>query len=130
MTERKDKMRVDKWLWTVRQYKTRSLATEACDKGRILVAGLEVKPSRLIGVGDIISIKRTGLTRKLQVLQLTSGRLNAKMVEHYVADLTPKEEIEAYKARLTRITIFRDPGTGRPTKQERRALDDFFNDID
>ena len=122
-----NRMRIDKWLWVVRQYKTRSLATEACEKGRILINEKSVKPSRLINENDEISIKRTGLTRKLRVLKLTLNRLNAKLVSEYYTDLTPVNEIEAYKTRLTKITIFRDPGTGRPTKRDRRTLDDFFS---
>lgn len=125
-----NRMRIDKWLWTVRQYKTRSLATEACDKGRILILDQEVKPSRMIKEGDEISIKRTGLKRRLKVLKLTQNRLSAKLIADYYTDLTPKDEIEAYKARLTTITIYREPGTGRPTKRERRTLDDFFNDAE
>jgi ribosome-associated heat shock protein Hsp15 len=121
------KMRIDKWLWTVRQYKSRSLATEACEKGRIVMNDIAVKPSRLIREGDDIFIKRTGLTRHLKVLKLSQSRLNAKLVHEYYTELTPQADIDAYKARLTRVTIFRDPGTGRPTKQERRALDDFLN---
>ena len=123
-------MRIDKWLWAVRQYKTRTLATEACEKGRILINDQSVKPSRLISEGNEISIKRTGLTRKLKVLKLTANRLGAKLVSEYLSDLTPVSEIEAYKARLTRMTIFRDPGTGRPTKRDRRVLDDFFDNAD
>ena len=122
-----NRMRIDKWLWAVRQYKTRTLATEACEKGRILINEQTVKPSRLINEGDEINIKRTGLTRTLKVLKLSMNRLNAKLVPEYYTDLTPIDEIEAYKARLTKITIYRDPGTGRPTKRDRRTLDDFFN---
>ena len=120
------RMRIDKWLWAVRQYKTRSLATEACEKGRIIINDIAVKPSRLIKEGDEICIKRTGLTRRLKVLKLSMNRQSAKLVTDYFTDLTPADEIEAYKARLTRITIYRDPGTGRPTKRDRRTLDDFF----
>ncbi len=130
MKQVENKIRVDKWLWSVRQYKTRSLATEACDKGRIIIDELPVKPSRLVKEGDVISIKRTGLLRLLKIIKLTTGRLSAKLVEEYVVDLTPKDEIDAYKARLTRMTIFRDPGTGRPTKRDRRVLDDFFDNAD
>jgi ribosome-associated heat shock protein Hsp15 len=128
MTEEKDnRMRVDKWLWTVRQYKSRSLATEACEKGRIIIDEQSVKPSRLIKPGDVIHVKRTGLIRQLKVLKLNPGRLSAKLVPEFCEDLTPQSDIDAYRARLTRVTIYRDPGTGRPTKQERRALDDFLN---
>lgn len=122
-----NRMRIDKWLWAVRQYKTRTLATEACEKGRILINEQTVKPSRLINEGDEINIKRTGLTRTLKVLKLSMNRLSAKLVPEYYTDLTPLDQIEAYKARLTKITIYRDPGTGRPTKRDRRTLDDFFN---
>ena len=125
-----NRMRIDKWLWAVRQYKTRSLATEACEKGRILINEQTVKPSRLINEGNEINIKRTGLTRRIKVLKLTMNRLSAKLVSEYFTDLTPISEIEAYKARLTRVTIYRDPGTGRPTKRDRRTLDDFFNDAE
>jgi ribosome-associated heat shock protein Hsp15 len=125
--ENSNRMRIDKWLWAVRQYKTRTQATEACEKGRIIINDISVKPSRLIKEGDEILIKRTGLVRKLKVLKLSAGRLSAKLVPEYCTDLTPQSDIDAYRARLTRITIYRDPGTGRPTKQERRALDDFLN---
>jgi ribosome-associated heat shock protein Hsp15 len=129
MTEQKEdnRMRVDKWLWAIRQYKSRSLATEACEKGRIIMNDQPVKPSRLVKAGDEILVKRTGLTRRLKVLKLTENRLGAKLVPEFCEDLTPQSEVDAYKTRLTRVTIYRDPGTGRPTKQERRALDDFLN---
>ena len=119
-------MRVDKWLWAVRQYKTRTLATHACDQGKIQIDDISVKASRLIKIGDEVCIKRTGLLRRLKVLQIPSSRQNAKLVPDYCTDLTPLSEIEAYRARLTKMTIFREPGTGRPTKRDRRALDDFF----
>lgn len=121
------KVRLDKWLWSVRMYKTRSLATTACEQGKILVNDQQAKPSRAIKLNDIIQVKRTGLTRTLKVLQISSNRMAAKLVPEYCEDLTPLADIEAYKSRISRISIFRDPGTGRPTKQERRALDDFFD---
>jgi ribosome-associated heat shock protein Hsp15 len=122
-----NRIRVDKWLWTVRIYKSRSKATEACEQGRILIKGMSVKPSRLIKPGDEIHIKRPGLIRKLLVVQIPPNRVGAKLAPDFVKDITPEEDIKAYLARTTRITIYRDPGTGRPTKQERRALDDFLN---
>lgn len=121
------RIRIDKWLWAVRQYKTRTQATEACDQGRIHIGGQAVKPSRLVKEGDEISVRRTGITRILKVLKVTENRLSAKLVPDYMADLTPQDQIDAFKARTTRITIYREPGTGRPTKRERRILDDFFN---
>ena len=122
-----EKVRIDKWLWAVRQFKTRSIATTACDQGKILVNDQPAKASRVIKEGDLISVKRTGLTRTLKVLQLTTDRMAAKLVPEFYQDLTPQADIDAFKSRITRISIYRDPGTGRPTKQERRALDDFFD---
>jgi ribosome-associated heat shock protein Hsp15 len=127
MEQGEKRVRIDKWLWAVRQYKTRTLATEACDQGRIRISDQVVKPSRLIKEGDEISIRRTGITRKIKVLKITENRIGAKLLPEHLADLTPQEELDAFKARTTRITIYRDPGTGRPTKRDRRILDDFFN---
>lgn len=127
MEKEDNKVRLDKWLWAVRQYKTRSLATTACDQGKISVNDQPAKASRILKVGDSVSVKRTGLTRTLKVVQLTTNRMAAKLVPEFCEDLTPLADIEAFKSRITRISIYRDPGTGRPTKQERRALDDFFD---
>lgn len=121
-------VRVDKWLWAVRQYKTRTLATTACEQGKIVIQGQGVKPSRHLKIGEEIKIKRTGLIKTIKVLQLTANRLNAKLVPEFAEDLTPPEDIAAYKARATRVTAYRDPGTGRPTKRERRDLDEFMGE--
>ena len=119
--------RIDKWMWAVRLFKTRSQATLACEQGRVHMDGHPVKASRLVKPGDTLHIRRAGLTRILSVKQLTENRLGAKLVPDFCADLTPKEELDAYKARISRVTVFRDPGTGRTTKKERRALDDFMD---
>jgi len=128
MKEELLKMRIDKWLWAARLFKTRSQASEACDQNKIVVMDHPVKPSRLVKEGDELKIKRTGLTRTIRVLKLTENRLPAKLVADYYTDLTPPEEIENYKARISKVTIYRDPGTGRPTKRDRRMLDDFFSE--
>jgi len=120
-------MRIDKWLWAVRLFKTRTQASEACDQNKIIVLDHPVKPSRMIKEGDEIRIKRTGLTRIIKILKLTENRLSAKLVADYFLDATPQEEIDSYKARLTKVTIYRDPGTGRPTKRDRRMLDDWLS---
>ena len=119
-------MRIDKWLWAMRLYKTRTQASDACDQNKIFMLGIPAKASRLIKEGDEISIKRTGLTRIIKVLKLTENRLSAKLVVDFCIDLTPKEELENYKARISKAGFYRDPGTGRPTKRDRRMLDDFF----
>lgn len=89
---------------------------------------IPVKASRMIKEGDDIFIKRTGLLCHFKVLKIPKSRLSAKLVSEYCQDLTPPEELEAYKARLVKMTIYRDPGTGRPTKKDRRMLDDFFGE--
>jgi ribosome-associated heat shock protein Hsp15 len=122
------KIRIDKYLWAVRLFKTRSLASEACEKGKILIGDKPLKASRLIKEGDEFYVKRTGLLCHYKILKLTNSRLSAKLVPEHCQDLTPVQDIEAYKARLVKMTIYRDPGTGRPTKKDRRMLDDFFNE--
>ncbi|MCX6292131.1 MAG: RNA-binding S4 domain-containing protein [Bacteroidetes bacterium] len=122
------RMRIDKWLWAVRLFKTRTQAGDACEKGRIILSAIPVKASRMVQEGDEIKIKRTGLTRTIKILRLTENRLSAKLITDYYLDQTPSEEIENFKARASRVTIYRDPGTGRPTKKDRRMLDDFFSE--
>ncbi|REJ83537.1 MAG: RNA-binding S4 domain-containing protein [Bacteroidetes bacterium] len=124
-----DKFRVDKWLWCVRIFKTRSIATQACEQGKILINDQPAKASRVVRENDIVSFRRQGLTRKYKVLALPKSRIGAKLLPDYMTELTDPAELEAYFARTKRVTIFRDPGTGRPTKRERRALDDFLDDI-
>jgi len=122
-----ENVRIDKWLWAVRIYKTRSKATEACKKGRILIDELPVKPSREIHPGDIIEIKKAPVTRKYKVLGLAEKRMSAKLTEDFVEDITPPEEIELLETQKKMKWFSRKPGTGRPTKKERRDLDDFFD---
>lgn len=120
-------VRIDKWLWAVRIYKTRSKATEACKKGRILIDDLPVKPAREVQPGDIIEIKKAPITRKFKVLALAEKRMSAKLTDDFVEDITPPEEIELLETQKKMKWLSRKPGTGRPTKKERRDLDDFFD---
>jgi ribosome-associated heat shock protein Hsp15 len=122
--------RIDKWLWAVRLFKTRTQAADACSSNYVFIEGHPVKPSRIIKPGQLIEIKRAGLTRKIEVLSLLEKRVSAKLVADYYKDRTPKEEIEAYKARVAKAAAYRQPGTGRPTKKERRSMDDFLSDLD
>jgi ribosome-associated heat shock protein Hsp15 len=123
-------VRIDKWLWAVRIFKTRTKAAEACILNRILINEQPTKPSRLIKPGTKIQIKRAGFTRTLEVLQLVETRIAAKLLADYYKDLTPKEEIDAFKARIARASLYREPGAGRPTKKERRDMDDFLSVVD
>jgi len=117
-------LRIDKWLWAVRIFKTRSQASEACKKGRVLIDNIQVKPSRVLKVGEIISIKRPPVTYQYKVLGLLGKRQSAKIVVDYVEDITPESEKE--KLDIQRFTGYeiRDRGVGRPTKRERRLIDE------
>ena len=115
-------MRVDKWLWTVRLFKTRSQAGEACRGGKVKIDGISVKPSREIKVDDEIEVQQTGIVKRVKVLKINKSRVGAKLVNELMEDLTSPEEYE----RLEMIRILksekRDRGTGRPTKKDRRDI--------
>jgi ribosome-associated heat shock protein Hsp15 len=130
MPDEKQLIRIDKWLWAVRIFKTRTQAAEACNLNRVFINDQTIKPSRLIKPGIKIQVKRAGLTRTIEVLQLAETRMSAKLVPDYYKDLTPKEEVDAFKARIARASSYREPGTGRPTKKERREMDDFISAVD
>ncbi|MBU8892680.1 MAG: RNA-binding S4 domain-containing protein [Bacteroidales bacterium] len=117
-------LRIDKWLWAVRIFKTRSQASEACKKGKILIDDIQVKPSRVVKIGEIVFVKRPPVTYKYKVLGLLGKRQSAKIIVDYVEDVTPEEE--KVKLDMQRFTGFelRDRGIGRPTKRERRLIDD------
>ncbi|NCB97843.1 MAG: RNA-binding S4 domain-containing protein [Bacteroidia bacterium] len=122
--------RVDKFLWSVRIYKTRTDATEACRSGRIKVNGLDAKPSREVKPGDILNIRKGNIHFQYKVIADVERRQPARMVEEYILNITPKEELE--KLNMPRETFFlaRDRGTGRPTKKERRDMDDLLDSVD
>ena len=119
-------VRIDKWLWAVRLFKTRSQATEACKKGRVIIDNVQVKPSRTLKQNDVVQIKKPPVTYSFKVLDLIEKRVSAKLAPGYVKDITSKEEIELLEIQRNMLTLQRDRGTGRPTKKERRDLDDFF----
>jgi ribosome-associated heat shock protein Hsp15 len=123
-----DQVRIDKWLWAVRLFKTRSLATEACRSGKISVAGNTVKASREVKTGDIVEISKPPVRHRIRVLALLHNRVGAKFVAQYMEDLTPPEELE--KAELLKASrqFIRPRGLGRPSKKERRDLDGFLPD--
>lgn len=118
-------MRVDKYLWCVRYYKTRTIATNACKKGHVKVNDADVKPSREVYPQDIISFRKDQINYKIRVNDLPSSRLGAKLVDIYRTDLTPKEQFEAKELLKYSKDYYRKKGTGRPTKKDRRDLDDY-----
>lgn len=121
-------VRVDKYLWAMRIYKTRSIATDACKCGRVKMNGVEVKPSRMFHVGDIFTVRKGPITYTYRILQLWGNRLGAKMVPEYLQDITPKEQLELVELARYAAQSGRDRGTGRPTKKDRRDIEQFFSD--
>lgn len=120
-------IRIDKWLFAVRLYKTRSLASEECRKGKVTIGGMNVKPSRELKVGETIQIRRPPITRSYKILALTESRMAAKMVPEFLVETTPASEFEILEVQKNMSFYNRERGTGRPTKKERRDLDDFFD---
>ncbi len=121
--ENEHDIRVDKWLWAVRVFKTRSQASEACRKGRILINDVQVKPSRVIKVGEIVIVKKPPVTYQYKVIGLLENRQSAKVVVNFVEDLTTEEEKSKLEMKKHIGFEIRDKGIGRPTKRERRLID-------
>ena len=120
-------LRIDKFIWAIRIYKTRSLATEACKSGRVTVAEKECKPSRAIKLGEEIVVRKGAIHFSWKVLELPKSRVGAKLVPDYVKETTAEEELEKFEMiRLANRDIFRKK-PGRPTKKDRRDLDKFFD---
>jgi len=119
-----ENIRVDKWLWAVRLYKTRSLATDACDNGRINIQGMRVKPSRNLKVGDVIEVKMPPITRTYIVKGLLGQRLSATLVKEFIEDITPPDQLKILEDSRWQHTVYRDPGEGRPTKKDRRDIEE------
>lgn len=120
-------IRIDKWLFDVRLYKTRSLASEECRKGKVTIGGMNVKPSRELKIGETIQLRRPPITRSYKVIALTETRMSAKLVPDFMVETTPASELEILEVQKNMSVFNRERGTGRPTKKERRDLDDFFN---
>lgn len=119
--------RIDKWLFAVRLFKTRSQAAEECKKGKVFIGGMTVKPSREIKIGETIQLRRPPITRSYKVIALTENRMAAKLVPEFMVETTPASELEILEVQKNMSFFNRERGTGRPTKKERRDLDDFFD---
>lgn len=122
----KEEVRIDKWLWAVRLFKTRSLAAEACKKGKVMIKGVIAKPSRNVKVGDVVVVKRNPVLFSFEVLALAENRMGAKLVPGFMKNVTTQDQLDLYELGLINAKNNRDKGTGRPTKKERRDIDDFF----
>lgn len=118
-------MRIDKFLWCVRVYKTRTLATDACKENRVFVQDVVVKPSREVKAGEVIRIRRGAVTFQWKVVEMPKTRVGPKLVEQFVLDITTPEELEKF-AIIKEGLNQRPRGVGRPTKKDRRDLDELF----
>ena len=121
-------MRIDKYLWCIRVFKTRSIATTACKKGQVKILGISVKPSKDIFGDELILVRKNQINYQIKVLDLPESRVGAKLVDLYRKDLTPKEEFE--KTALLKFSkdYYRKKGAGRPTKKDRRDIDNYQDD--
>ena len=117
-----DIVRIDKFLWSARIFKTRTIAAEECEKHRVLINGAEVKPSRHVKAGDKLTVKKPPVVYTYDIIQLIDKRQPASLVKNYITDTTSQEELD--KAEMAQMTAFvqRDRGAGRPTKKERREM--------
>jgi len=119
--------RIDKWLWAVRLFKTRTLAADACKAGSVEIAGIAVKPAREVREGETITVKQGLIVRTLRVVGIPKSRVGAKLVAEFCDDQTPASEFEKVKAQRVQQVLARDKGAGRPTKRDRRLLDKLFD---
>ena len=123
-------VRLDKYLWSIRAYKTRSEATTACNGGKVRLNGSDVKPSKAVKVGDTIVVRKGPVTYTYKVLALVDKRQGAKLVPQYAENLTPQEELDKLHAPVETFFLKRDRGAGRPTKKDRRQMDSLWDSLD
>lgn len=121
--DEREKVRIDRWLWAVRVFKTRTLAAEACRGGKVEIAGENVKPSRLVRAGELVEVNKEGVLREFRIVRVLAKRVGAKRVAEFAEDLTPPERLEVQKETVAQAILKRDAGTGRPTKRDRRDID-------
>ena len=121
---------IDKWLWASRIFKTRSIAADACKNGRVTIGGVNVKPSRMVKVGETVSVRKPPITYSFRILKTIEQRVGAKLLPEIYENVTAPEQYELLE--MTRISGFVDcaRGTGRPTKKDRRSLDAFISDME
>ena len=123
-------VRLDKYLWAIRVYKTRTDATDACKGGKVRVNGLDVKPSREVKVGDVITARKGAVLYTFKVKELLSSRVGVALVPQYAENLTPQEELDKLRAPVETFFLKRDRGAGRPTKKDRRQMESLWDSLD
>ena len=124
-----DELRIDKYLWSIRVYKTRTDATDACKGGKVRVNGLDIKPSKGVKIGDLITARKGAVVYTYKVLELIDKRQGAKLVPRYAENLTPQEELDKLRAPVETFFLKRDRGAGRPTKKDRRQMEDLWSNL-
>lgn len=120
-----NEVRIDKWMWSVRIFKSRTIAVEACKKNRVMIGGVNVKASRMIKVGDIIQVRKPPVTYSFKVLALTERRMGAKLVPDFMENVTTPDQYEILEMNKISGFVDRARGLGRPTKKDRRELEQF-----
>ena len=121
--------RIDKWLWAARIFKTRSIAAAACKKGQVSMGGAQLKASRMIKAGDVVSVRKPPVTYSFRVLQPIERRVGAKLIPEILENVTTPDQYELLEMSKISGFVGRAKGTGRPTKKERRSLDDFRDEV-
>lgn len=124
-----DQVRIDKYLWAIRVFKTRSEATDACNGGKVKVGEANAKPSKAVGAGDHITIRKGSVTYSFKVLHPLEHRVGASLVPDYAENLTPQEELDKLKAPVETFFVRRERGAGRPTKKDRREIEQMWDSI-
>lgn len=122
-------VRVDKWLWAVRVFKTRTIATEACKRGRVSINGASAKPARTVRVGDVVSVRKPPVTYSFRVLEVLNNRVGAKLVPEKMQNITPEAEYHLLEMQRLATQGQRAKGLGRPTKKDRRDIEEFTEDL-
>ena len=124
-----EELRIDKYLWAIRVYKTRTDATDACKGGKVRINGADTKPSKLVKPGDMLVARKGAVTYTYKVIQLIDKRQGAKLVPNYAENLTPPEELAKLRAPVETFFLKRDRGAGRPTKKDRRQMEDLWSNL-
>lgn len=125
-----DGVRIDKYLWAIRVFKTRSDATDACNGNKVKLSGVSAKPSKTVRPGDVVEVRKGSALFSYRVLKLTESRMGAALVPDFAEDLTPESERAKLRAPLETVVLRRDRGAGRPTKRDRRQLDELRDELD
>ena len=125
-----DSTRIDKYIWAIRRFKTRSEATEACNGNKVQLSGVAAKPSKTVKAGDSISVRKGAVQYSYKVLKIAENRMGAQLVPEFAENLTPQSELDKLHAPRETFFVKRDRGSGRPTKKDRREMDALWDGID